>query len=56
MEQGGGTQRMGCALSAAGRWPFAVEKFNAARAVYQQHGAGESWVRHVDALQTLKAQ
>jgi tetratricopeptide (TPR) repeat protein len=45
----------GCALSTAGRWPLAVQKFNAARAVYQQHGAGESWVRYVDAVQHLKA-
>ena len=45
----------GSTLAAAGRWPLAVQHFDAARAIYQDHGAGESWLKYVDALQRLKA-
>jgi len=45
----------GSSLAAAGRWPLAVEKFNAARDIYHRHGAGEAWLRYVDAPQKLKA-
>jgi tetratricopeptide (TPR) repeat protein len=45
----------GSTLAAAGRWPLAVQSFDAARALYQHHGAGESWLKYVDALQRLTA-
>jgi tetratricopeptide (TPR) repeat protein len=45
----------GSALTAAGRPAVAIQKFNAARAIYHDHDAGEPWLRHVDALQNLKA-
>jgi tetratricopeptide (TPR) repeat protein len=44
----------GSILASAGRWPFAVQKFDAARAIYYRHGAGEPWLRHIDALQNVK--
>src|SRR5262249_51314624 len=45
----------GSTLAAAGRWPLAVQKFDAARGIYDCHGAGEPWLRYVDALQNLNA-
>jgi transcriptional regulator with XRE-family HTH domain/tetratricopeptide (TPR) repeat protein len=45
----------GSTLATAGRWPLAVQKFDAARAIYYRHGAGEPWLRYVDALQNVKA-
>ena len=45
----------GSTLAAAGRGPLSVQKFDAARAIYFRHGAGEPWLRHVDTLQNLKA-
>jgi len=41
----------GRAIAAAGRGYLATEKFDAARGIYQKHGAGERWLRFVDALQ-----